>query len=277
LQRLTEIKHQANSIHKSRQINENASVTATVTLLTDFGSEDSYVGEMKARLLEVIGIRLIDLTHGIPPFDIAWGAFQLFRSYHYFPKGTWHLAVVDPGVGSKRACLYVRTKSHHFVGPDNGLLNWAVEDCEHRDKQKAQVFEIPVPSGSSATFHGRDVFAPFITRCLTGKAKFSLARRSLGGSAIPRCRVVSGRWEGVVLGKDHFGNVVTSIPVRGGPVEARLGAKRYLSAQTYDSIPVGKIALIAGSHGFWELACRGASAWEKLRLKAGTPIELKLR
>jgi S-adenosyl-L-methionine hydrolase (adenosine-forming) len=250
-------------------------VASTVTLLTDFGNEDPYVGEMKARLLCVADLRMIDLTHEIPPFDISWGAFQLFRSYRYFPKGTWHLTVVDPGVGGTRACLYVRTKNYHFVGPDNGVLNWAVQDCEDREKQKSEIFEIPVPADSSATFQGRDVFAPFISKCLTKKKRVLKARASLTGPRGPSWREVSGGWEGILLGKDHFGNVVTSIPALSAFVEASFGGKRFLSVPSYFAIAPNKVGVVAGSHGFWELACRGASAWEKIGARAGSAIELR--
>src|SRR5262245_18985246 len=122
-----------------------------ITLLTDFGLADAYVGEMKAVLLSSKKPpNIVDITHQITPFDIRNGAFQLLRSYDFFPEDTFHLAVVDPGVGSDRNCIYVKTERYHFIGPDNGLLIWAIRECERRDKKKAEAYIIPVEKGAGA-------------------------------------------------------------------------------------------------------------------------------
>ena len=157
-----------------------------VTLLTDFGTEDSYVAEMKAILFSQLPtLNVVDITHHIPPFDIERGAFQLLRSYGWFPAPTYHLAVVDPGVGSQRKCLYISTAHGHFIGPDNGVLLWAVRDAERRKKKPALIYEIPVPPETLPTFNGRDVLAPFLANLLRGK-KMRLRRlEQMAGREFP--------------------------------------------------------------------------------------------
>src|SRR6476620_11272589 len=126
-----------------------------ITLLTDFGTTDAYVAEMKAVLLGAVPeATLVDLTHAVPPGDIRAGAYLLGRSWHRFPAGTVHLSVVDPGVGTTRAALALRAHGHWFVGPDNGLFTPVLRDAE------VEAVVLPVPAEASPTFHGRDLFAP---------------------------------------------------------------------------------------------------------------------
>jgi S-adenosylmethionine hydrolase len=126
-----------------------------ITLLTDFGTSDSYVAEMKGVLLDRCpGAVLVDVTHAVPPGDVRAGAYLLGRAWARFPRETVHLAVVDPGVGTERAALALRAHNHWFVGPDNGLFTQVIRDAE------VEVVVLPVPVGASPTFHGRDLFAP---------------------------------------------------------------------------------------------------------------------
>lgn len=247
-----------------------------VTLLTDFGLEDPYVAEVKAVLLASgKNIQLIDLCHDIAPYDIEWGAFQLMRSYRFFPKSTYHLAVVDPGVGGERRCLYVETSHYRFVGPDNGLLLWAVRDCEKREGKRAKVFEIPVPEGTAPTFHGRDIFAPFIVQGWRARGQRLTPIEGMKGREFPGFRELDGRKIGEILGFDHFGNAVTSIAVdKQLKVEAQVGhrSERMTSVSAYKAIEDNKAAVIAGSHGFWEIAAKEDSALELLELKQGEQV-----
>src|SRR2546427_4971224 len=126
-----------------------------VTLLSDFGTTDSYVAEMKGVILSAVpAATLVDITHAVPPGDVRSGAYLLRRTWHRFPPGTIHLAVVDPGVGTERAAFALQVRGHAFVGPDNGLFSPVLRDVE------AQIVTLVVPAGASPTFHGRDVFAP---------------------------------------------------------------------------------------------------------------------
>lgn len=250
-----------------------------VTLLTDFGGQDPYVGEVKARLLGIPDVRWVDLTHQIAPQAIQQGAFQLWRSYRYFPKGTYHLAIVDPGVGSARRAIYVRTADYHFVGPDNGLLKWAVADAERATGSPAEIFEIGVPAGTAPTFHGRDVFAPFIVAHARGQAP-ELRKLSppLTGTDFPVCQERKGYLEGNFLVADHFGNLVTNVPVT-SPVayaEHPETRERLFPYPNYARIPPGDLGLLPGSHGFWEIAVRDGSAQTKLPTFMGRSIRLFL-
>lgn len=251
-----------------------------MTFLSDFGLQDSYVAEVKAVLLSRRPeLQIVDITHEVPPFNVKWGSFQLRRSYAFFPKGTFHLAVVDPGVGTNRRNLYVKTRDYHFIGPDNGLLYWAVRDCEAHEKQTAVVYEFPVPKGTGPTFYGRDVFAPFLGALLAGEPVPTKIGTALTEREFPAVQRNGNEWVGEILGSDRFGNLITSIPFEGcHGAEARLGGitEMLSEAPYYLSIPEGKAGLVRGSHGFWEISCCTRSAAEMLHAKAGDPVTIFL-
>ena len=132
-----------------------------VTLLTDFGTADSYVAEMKAVLLSrALGVTLVDISHQVAPGDIRAGQYLLGRAWKHFPAGTVHLAIVDPGVGTARRAIAAEHEGHRFVAPDNGLLSFLPQD--------GRFVSLPVSTTAAATFHGRDVFAPAAARLATG-------------------------------------------------------------------------------------------------------------
>ncbi len=247
---------------------------AIVTLLTDFGVEDTYVAELKAVLLSGDPkVTLVDLTHDVRAFDISLGAFQLLRAYHHFPKGTYHLAVVDPGVGSRRKCLFVETQKYRFIGPDNGLLKWAVRHSEYVEGKPAKIREIDVPEGTGPTFHGRDVFAPAIVRHIKGKTFKGEKLKDLEGRDFPEPTERDGFVTGEVIAIDHFGNLVTSLPqLPNETPEARIGRDVLRTVGCYADIPPGEACLVPGSHGYWEISCRGASAHQKLAVAVGESI-----
>lgn len=250
---------------------------AIVALLTDFGGTDTYVSEMKAVLMARPSTRLIDITHHIPPYDVEAGAFCLWRSFRYFPKGTWFLAVVDPGVGTERRLIYVRTRRFHFVGPDNGLLCWAIRDCESKEG-RAHYFQIATEKTFSATFHGRDLFAPFIRDKLAGRPAKTNPVLTISGSSFPVETLGTKKRRGSVLIGDHFGNAVTSLRACDPRTvsHALVNGRRLLSALNYASIPEGQAALVVGSHGLWEIAARESSATQMLSLKKGDAVVLFL-
>src|SRR3989442_15322149 len=134
-----------------------------ITLLTDFGTADSYVGEVKGTLLSrVHGAALFDITHQVPPGDLRAGQYILARAWHRFPQGTVHLVVVDPGVGTTRRALAAGAAGHFFVAPDNGVLS--------PRPPGTRFFELPVPPGAAPRFHGRDLFPPAAAELATGTA-----------------------------------------------------------------------------------------------------------
>lgn len=248
---------------------------ALFTLLTDFGTQDSYVAEMKAAILaRQPRAVIVDITHQVPAFAIEAGAFQLWRSHAHFPKGTWHIAIVDPGVGGERRPIYARTRDYHFVGPDNGLLRWAIRACEAREKKAAAVYEIPSPKGLRPTFHGRDLFAPFAAQ-QSAKPSTRLKKLSeLAGRDFPIAQAHGVGWRGEIIAVDHYGNLVTSIPAGAEEIEVSVaGTKQRIAiASHYGAIPSGHAALIRGSHGLWEIATREASAATLLKAAVGTPV-----
>lgn len=239
-----------------------------ITFLSDFGLKDSYVAEVKAVLLSgVASARVVDITHEIPPFDIEAGAFQLMRSFAYFSPSAIHLGVVDPGVGTSRRAVFVKVGSYRFIGPDNGLLLWAVQACEKKLGKAAKIYEIPVQPDAGRTFHGRDIFAPFIVSLLRGKKMKLQSVLALEGRPFPSL--------GEIVHADHFGNLVTSIPAGSETsIEGYAGKQRVplLSAENYLAIPEKGAAFIRGSHGFWEIACRRGSAADFLRLQKGDSV-----
>lgn len=185
-----------------------------ITLMTDFGDQDAYVGIMKGVITEVNPrANIIDICHSIPPQDIFKGAYLLYTSYKYFPKGTIHVAVVDPGVGSKRNIVCVETRNYLFLTPDNGILGFIIQ--EERPKRIIRVtnnnYFLPAPSN---TFHGRDVFAPVAAHLSLGIKPKQLgnATKQLEHLSIPQpVRKNTRQLEGQIISIDHFGNLVTNI------------------------------------------------------------------
>jgi S-adenosylmethionine hydrolase len=255
-----------------------------ITLTTDFGTRDWFVGTMKG----VIGrlapkTVVVDSTHEIPPGDIRAGAFALLASYNYFPKGTIHLVVVDPGVGTSRKALVVQTLNYVFVGPDNGVLSWALA----REKIKAlHAIENPkyCLNPISWTFHGRDVFAPAAAHLSRGISLGALGprRKNYVRLGWPRPRFGAKGIRGEVIYVDRFGNGITNIDEaslnswHGGRASVFLGRKELCGVEaSYGSVPLGRPVAVPGSSGFLEIAVNRGSAAQVLGLQVGTAIGLR--
>ncbi len=253
---------------------------AVITLTTDFGTKDWFVGVMKGVLLaRAPEARVIDLTHELQPGDIRAGAFALMASYRFFPRGSVHVVVVDPGVGSARRALAVRTRDYFFVGPDNGVLSWALRG---EKVQSTRVIENPayMLSPVSRTFHGRDIFAP-AAGCLSAGRPFEkigpvLKRIERLPWAEPQ--VTSKQASGEILYIDRFGNAISnldsaSLQPLGGELAVSAGSlKRCPVAEFYQAVPTGKPVAVLGSSGFLEIAVNGGSAAERLGLKPGLQV-----
>jgi len=253
-----------------------------ISLLSDFGHKDPYVAEMKAVILSINPkVRIVDVTHEIEKFNIRMGSYVLASAAPYFPKNTVHVAVVDPGVGTKRRPIIVETSRSFYVGPDNGLLMLAAHK-EHI----TNVYEIDNPDymlpNVSKTFHGRDIFAPAAAH-LTEGTKPSMFGQPLQDYVVPefaKPRQRNGEVLGEVLHVDDFGNTISNISSEdlkkagiheGDLLDVRLGGKtvtlRFCSA--YDEVPVGTpLALIGGSN-FLEVAVNQESASRTFRAKVG--------
>jgi hypothetical protein len=244
-----------------------------ITLLTDFGTADGYVGEMKGVLASrAPGVPVVDIAHDVPPQDVEAGRLTLARYWRRFPEGTVHMAVVDPGVGSDRAALVVESLGRWLVGPDNGLLSPALL------MPGARVARLPVPDGASPTFHGRDVFAPAAAALASG-ADLEAIGEPFGDPIVRRTpeprRLGPGTVEGEVITIDRFGNCVTNLMApRGGTVSVNgreLGPVR----RTYVDAPRGEPAALTGSTGLVEIAVREGSAAAMLGLRRGERVVLR--
>ncbi|HET9210452.1 MAG TPA: SAM-dependent chlorinase/fluorinase [Thermoanaerobaculia bacterium] len=243
-----------------------------LSLLTDFGTTDYYVAAVKGTILRLApGTALVDISHEVPPGDIETGSFLLRAAVPSFPEGTVHLAVVDPGVGSRRRMLAVRSGSGLFVAPDNGLLDPFLDGAEVRSVERSELFLV----SPGQTFHGRDRFAPIAAALLRGERLESLGPEipdPVRWAATPPRRE-PGRISGRVIHVDRYGNLVTDVPAAWlppGPCRARIGVGNSTSrrASHYAEIPPGEAAMIPGSLGTVELSLNGedlARAWKIAR------------
>ena len=242
-----------------------------ITLLTDFGTADGYVGEMKGVLLsEAPGATLVDVSHDVPAHDIEMGRLTLARYWKRFPPGTVHVAVVDPGVGSSRAAIAVASDNRFLVGPDNGVLSAALLAAD------AEAVELSIPSHASSTFHGRDVFAPAAARLANGLPIGELGPR-VSNPVVRRTpeprRGENGELVGQVIAIDRFGNAITNLlGIRSG--EIRVAECTLPLRRTYTDLRDGEVGAVVGSSGLVEIAMREGRAADVLALARGTPVRL---
>jgi S-adenosylmethionine hydrolase len=245
-----------------------------VTLTTDFGTVDGYVGEMKGVIAtHAPDAQIVDITHDIPPQDVEHARLTLARIWRRFPAGTIHVVVVDPGVGSARAALAVASDERFLVGPDNGVLSPALLVAGMR------AVELLVPRGASATFHGRDVFAPAAAALACGASVDALGQEALS-PIVHRTpeptRRPDGSIEGEIIVVDRFGNAVTNlIGRRGGSLE--VGELRVSLHRTYAEGASGEAIGVVGSTGFIEIAVRDGNAATSLGLSRGARVILHPR
>ena len=256
-----------------------------LTLLSDFGTQDAYVGVMKGVIAQINPtLSVVDLTHAIPPQDIAAGRFNLMNAFPYFPKGTVHVAVVDPGVGSHRRAIAIRCSNvGYIVAPDNGIISGVLaqfhqSDITIIDLINRDYWHTPTPS---ATFHGRDIFAPVGAHLASGipidHLGPSISVESLVQLPIPLAQPGNEGITGVIQYIDIFGNLVTNIP--GSFVTSRDWSIQcthtIISAGlTYDDAIHGQIIALVGSHGWVEIAVNQGNAAQTLQVKVGDSIEL---
>lgn len=241
-----------------------------ITLLTDFGTADSYVAEVKGVLLShAPDTTLVDISHQIAPGDIRAGQYLLSRAWQHFPSGTVHLGIVDPGVGTARRALAAEHDGHRFVAPDNGLLSFL--------PGAARLVSLPIPDSAAATFHGRDVFAPAAARLATGAAL-----RELGESISDPCSapLPSPRHDhltviGEVIYVDRFGTLVTNIPGNAVQPGARIrieGSDAGSLRRTFRDVGRGALVAFVGSGGTVEIAVRDGSAARMLGVGVGGEV-----
>lgn len=263
-----------------------------LTLLTDFGLEDTYVGVMKGVIAQINPqVRVIDLTHQIPAQNVALARFALMMACPYFPNGTVHLAVVDPGVGSQRRPIALAfgapgQPTGFLVGPDNGLFSGVMSQSPVTmavELTNSLYWLTPQPS---ATFHGRDIFAPVAAHLARGVALTDLgtpiAVDSLGQLALPpveQTLLATGALQGtgVIQAIDHFGNLITTIPasfVAGNTWAVRVGQRMVAGQTTYTDCPAGEPLALIGSHGWVEIAINRGNARQQLGVSLGELIQV---
>jgi S-adenosylmethionine hydrolase len=253
-----------------------------ITLLTDFGLKDHFVGVMKGVIASIApAARIIDITHEVEPYVIAQARFLLAQSWPYFPKGTIHVTVVDPGVGSARRPILVQAHGHLFVGPDNGLFSDLLEAPGTKVRLIANR-KLMLPA-ISTTFHGRDVFAPVAAYLAVGVAASHagpLIRDAIGTSG-RALQPSAYRWVGEVVHVDRFGNLITNLPASctagSGRFVLKIAAYELLDvAASYSAMAPRTPALVAGSSGFLEITVNQDSAARLLGLGVGTRVEVSL-
>lgn len=269
----------------------DAYIMPVVTLLTDFGTSDAYVGAVKGVVLRALPeARIVDITHEVPRHDVKAAALVLESAFGYFPKETVHLVVVDPGVGSARRMLAAEAGGFRFVGPDNGVLIPAlsaaggalivgVEAAAPATRRALSV--LPEGASASSTFHGRDYFAP-VAAALAGGAELSEFGPPLADPVrleFPRPRrLTGGELLGEVIYVDRFGNLVTNLrpedldPEAGPFVFEIAGAKVSGLSTCYAEVECGGLLALVGSTGRIEVSVREGGAAERLRAGVGTPV-----
>lgn len=241
-----------------------------ITLLTDFGTADSYVAELKGVLLSrAPNVTIVDISHQVPPGDIRAGQYLLGRVWSHFPHGTIHVAIVDPGVGTERRAIAAESGGHRFVAPDNGLLSFVTND--------ARFVSLPIPSQAAPTFHGRDVFAPAAASLATGSSLKSLGSTITDPyhSPLPTPRTDGLTVVGEVIYVDRFGTLVSNIP--GNAVQAGVrirveGTDVGSLSRTFRDVVRGAVVTFVGSGGTVEIAVRDGSAARLLGVGVGAEV-----
>ena len=256
-----------------------------ITFTTDFGLSDHFVGTMKGVVASIAPqARVIDISHDIAPYNVTEAAFVIAEAWPYFPKGTIHVVVVDPGVGSSRRPILAEASGQFLVAPDNGVLSLVFDAAPH----KVRVISNPkfMRREVSRTFHGRDVFAPAAAHLARGAKAEAFGKlihdyvRTWSAKPSPKGK---DSWRGAILKVDRFGNLITNFAAREfagihtRPFAMSAGAKRIQRlALTYAETEVGDLFVIVGSSGYLEIAANQASAASLLGCGAGATVELDL-
>lgn len=256
-----------------------------ITLSTDFGHQDSFVGIMKG---VIAGInpqaQVIDLTHGVPPRDVMAGALVLQNSIRYFPRGTIHVVVVDPGVGSARRPLLIEASGSYFIGPDNGVLSLALAG-KSVDRIVALSNRAYHLQPTSTTFHGRDIFAPVAAHLSLGVAVEEFGERAATFTrlTVPAATRSGQNIEGQILYIDAFGNLFTNIrehDLTGLPsdrLDIALGPARIRGlATSYVAARAGELVALVNSWGLLEIAESSGNAARRTGVKVGDKVKLSL-
>src|SRR6266480_7789812 len=240
-----------------------------VTLLTDFGLDDAYVGAMKGAILSVHAkAAVVDITPGVRPFAVLQGAFLLDSAWRSFPPGTVHVAVVDPGVGTERRAIAFKAADHYFVGPDNGLFTFLNDPI-------SETVDLATPPEAAPTFHGRDVFAPVAAKLAAGATLAGVGRpRKVEPLRLPDAWAskVGEAWRAEALHCDHWGNVISNLPLRALARIRVVNGTRVRTVETYEEGEPNELVALMGSSGRIEFALREGSAAARLHTAPGETL-----
>jgi S-adenosyl-L-methionine hydrolase (adenosine-forming) len=250
-----------------------------IALITDFGQSDWFVAGMKGVILSVNpGAMIVDINHNIPAGGISAAALNLLACHACFPKGTIFVAVVDPGVGSSRAAIAAKAGPYFFLGPDNGVLS-PVIDNYYKPELRALLNPKVFLNKVSATFHGRDIFAPAAAHLSKGVAfeKLGPKIKDIVRISMPLAREKGKQITGRVMYIDHFGNAITNIPsslVSSSIKHVLIKGRKVPLRSCYADVDEGKPLAVVGSCGFVEISVNKGNAAKKMRLKIGDNVEI---
>jgi S-adenosylmethionine hydrolase len=251
-----------------------------ITLTTDFGTRDGYPGAVKGVIKRINpDAEVVDITHQIESFDVLSAAFALNNFYKYFPQGSIHLVVVDPGVGSQRQPLLIKSEDFYFVGPDNGVFSFV-----YQNERLTEIIHLTNKkyflSGLSGTFHARDVFAPVAAYLSLGvdPNEFGPTAKECFKLIIPEPRYASKTLSGQIIHVDGFGNLVTNISadLLNKKVTKIVVGRREIKriVQSYFEIPPKQVGALVGSSGFLEIAANQQSAQKILKSRIGASVKV---
>ncbi len=260
-----------------------------ITLTTDFGTEDGNAAVMKGVILGLNAHALVvDLTHDIPPQDVAAAAYVLRRAYTYFPPDTIHVVVVDPGVGTERRAIAVQSPEASFVAPDNGVLTYVIQELQDKGHE-LRIISLTNPqywlSHVSSVFHGRDIFAPVAAHLSLGVDIDAFGDELEDYVMLPRPRLEMrpGKITGQVMHIDHFGNLLTNIPqsaldsVRDHFVTAIAASEISGLTKSFGHREAGDLIAYIDSSGHLAVALVNGSAQQTLNCQVGTPVEIRFQ
>jgi len=252
-----------------------------LTLTTDFGLSDHYVGSMKGVILAICpGTLIVDISHLVTPYAIAEGAYLIAQAYRTFPRGTVHVVVVDPGVGSERRPILMEAAGQYFVAPDNGVLGMIFAREKHKVRviSNSRYFRHPV----SQTFHGRDIFAPAGAHIASGVRLSSFGKLItdfVRPSFAEPCQAEPNVWTGEILKVDHFGNIVTNFRAGDFPrfAELTIGITNIgRLVRSYAEAPLAELVVIAGSSGYLEVSINQSNAADRIGCRAGDLCRIRV-
>jgi S-adenosylmethionine hydrolase len=255
-----------------------------IALLTDFGLQDAYVGIIKGAIACINPyLTVIDIAHEIPPQNIAAGRFCLMNAYPFFPNGTIYVAVIDPGVGSRRRGVAIQFPQGYLVGPDNGLFEGVLSLSEAMAAVELTNHNYWRVRDPSSTFHGRDIFASVGAHLASGISLnvlgTSISPDSLIEFPLKEVIITANHLSGCIQYIDRFGNLITNISgklVRGHNWSVKIAKQQIKTALTYSQVAWGELVSLIGSHGWVEIAVHGGSAQQKLQVNLEDQINIIL-